>query len=272
MASSSQKVDLIVIGAMKCGTTALHSYLAQLNEFTPSTLKETDFFKSPKTVSRGEDWYHGLFTSGSEYWCETSPNYSKRHAFEGVADRIRSYNPNCKFIYIVRSPVDRIVSHYLHNRYQGREELGFSDAIRNDDNYILTTKYHYQLEPFVKQFGKDSILLLDYEELRSSPELTLSKICEFISPEQKIEFSITPLEAHITANKFQNNKLGTFISNIVGNSSIKQFLVKLPLPLNLFKSKRKISVPAVSTQDKEFIYSSLKNDIATLNNEYGVRL
>lgn len=113
--------DIIIIGAMKGGTTSLYHYLASHPDVVASRDKETDFFRSRKHFSKGIEWYRQQFRGAGTHALEASPNYTKRHKFRGVPRRMHSVLPEAKLVYVLRDPVERIISHYMHNRHHGRE-------------------------------------------------------------------------------------------------------------------------------------------------------
>ncbi|MDA3898398.1 MAG: sulfotransferase [Desulfobacteraceae bacterium] len=175
-----------VIGAMKCGTTSLHHYLSAHPEICVPQIKETDFFLENK-FHKGLDWYKKLFSQPGLKCGEVAPNYSKRHIFPGVAERMADCAPGARLIYLMRDPVDRIRSHFLHNIAAGREKkTTFSQAIRKThNNYVYTSSYYYQLKPFRTLFGDDKILLLTAESLKLKRAETLRTVFQFLEVDDR---------------------------------------------------------------------------------------
>ena len=75
----------IVIGAMRAGTTSLHSYLALHPDVFMSAKKELNFFKSDGEFSKGVEWYSAQFDGSFPVRGESSPNYTKYPVATGVA-------------------------------------------------------------------------------------------------------------------------------------------------------------------------------------------
>jgi hypothetical protein len=173
----------LVIGAMKCGTTSLYYYLAEHPEIGMSRRKETDFFLDAHgNWNRGRDWYAQQFPDDAPERGECSPNYTKRHLFDDVAERIASVCPDAKLIYLVRDPIERAVSHYQGSRQQGREERSFGAAVADAEqsNYVLTGRYHWQLQPYLDRFAAEDLLVLPTEALGTAPDATLQAVCRFL--------------------------------------------------------------------------------------------
>ena len=108
--------NLIIIGGLKCGTTSLHHYLSLHPEIAMSRPKELNFFVAELNWPLGRDWYAAHFDPKAPVRGESSPHYTNSPAFAGVADRMRDIlGEAVRLIYVVRDPIDRMLSHYLHN-------------------------------------------------------------------------------------------------------------------------------------------------------------
>ncbi len=179
----------IVIGAMKCGTTSLYYYLDAHPEIEMSIQKETDFFIRERNYEKGRAWYESRFPSGGQARGECSPNYTKTHLFPGVARRMHDLVPDVRLVYMVRDPIERIISHYVGNRVEGREDRPFSEAITEppENNYLLTSQYYRQLQPYLDVFGEDQILVRSLDALSDEPDRVLRDIQRFIGVEERGE-------------------------------------------------------------------------------------
>lgn len=170
--------DFIVIGAMRAGTTTLHRYLDAHPEIGMAREKETDFFVAERNWDRGLGWYQGLYEPGRARYGEASPNYTKHDIFPGVPERIRSTVPGCRFIYIVRDPVARVESQYKFRQVLTPGELPDDSPVWN--HIVETSRYHRQLQPYVEIFGRDSILVVDFDALIAEPRSVLRAVGDFI--------------------------------------------------------------------------------------------
>lgn len=173
--------NLIVIGGLKCGTTSLHHYLNLHPEAGMSRPKELNFFVEELNWSLGADWYRAHFPAGSEVRGETSPHYTNRPRFEGVAERmLETLGSDVRLIYMVRHPLDRLLSHYLHNVGGGYEERELSEAVADPRSaYVQRGLYAYQLDPYVEVFGLERILVVSREELGLDRDATVRRVFEF---------------------------------------------------------------------------------------------
>lgn len=177
----------IIIGAMKCGTSSLYHYLAAHPDIAMSRVKETNFFRSETDFARGVDWYESLFGPGAARG-EASPGYSQAHAFPGVPERMVSVVPDVQLVYLVRDPVERIVSHWMHNRAAGRERRSIDDALEGESShYVLTSMYGLQLEAFREHYSDDRIMVVAAEDLRKERTETVQSVCRFLGLDDGFE-------------------------------------------------------------------------------------
>jgi hypothetical protein len=125
--------DFLIIGAQKCGTTSLFSYLKECDGLIGSHLKEVHFFDREDRFSKEEKWYESHFCKwpGSKgLFFEASPTYICR---EKVPLRLKEYKSDLKLIVLLREPVGRAYSAW--NMYQQWSEEGVLPwAIANDQH------------------------------------------------------------------------------------------------------------------------------------------
>jgi hypothetical protein len=195
----------ITIGTMKGGTSSLHSYLREHPEIGMSTPKETDFFCKPDHDGHDLDWYRGLFSGSGPQFGESSPNYTKRHLFDGVVERIQTVLPDIRLIFMVRDPIDRAVSHFLHNVHKGRVDADhFATYFADLDNpALLTSRYGYQLEPFAQAYGMDRILVMASEDLRDDRAAAMKRVFEFLGVDPEFTSPKFQIDRHVTATKLE---------------------------------------------------------------------
>lgn len=192
----------LVIGATKAGTTSLYHYLKQHPDIYMSPVKETKFF----TVDEGSvvrengprGWHVGTshITTLAEYRAlfrnaenekargEASPQYLY---YPEVPQRINRHIPEVELIAVLRNPLDRAYSAFLHQTRDGQEvHSDFAAALRDEPKRIeagWSPLYHYraqgfyyeQLARYYSVFKPDKIHIYLYDDLRANPaEVTRS--------------------------------------------------------------------------------------------------
>jgi hypothetical protein len=194
----SKMPNLFVIGAMKCGTTTLHEHLQSHPHVFMCSPKEPHFFVQEMNWSKGWAWYRQLFAEAGDAAVlgESSTTYSMLPHFQGVAERIAAFNPEARFIYVLRDPVERTLSHYWHMvRFHG-EVRDMLTAIRETERWRAYSNYTMQLEPYLDAFGRERIHALTFEEMISRPEEVIRGMFAWLG----LDPSLATIEVDLRAN------------------------------------------------------------------------
>lgn len=182
--------EIYLVGAQKSGTTTLAHLLSQHPKICKCKRKEPHFFTH--NWDRGLAWYQDLFPNYKDSIClDTSTSYSmaplssqkesnitKKH--KGVPQRLYSINPNARFIYLLRDPVERTYSGYWHTVAAGREHKSFGEAIRDNPFYLDVSNYYGQLAVWLEYFPIESFLFVLFEDLKKNPEQVVKACFKFI--------------------------------------------------------------------------------------------
>ena len=172
--------DVVVIGAQKCGTSALHSYLAKHPETSMSQPKELDFFIASKNWDKGLDWYRGHFDPAARLRGESSPNYTADPVLPGVPERMAKLLPDAKLIFMARDPIDRARAQWIHNYSNRVQDKALARAVLEDDEYVARSSYHHQLSLFCEHYPLERVLVLEQDELLHDREATLRRVFAFL--------------------------------------------------------------------------------------------
>jgi hypothetical protein len=118
------KVNAVIAGFQKCGSTALHHFLSHHPDIIVSNPKEVHFFSTPNNYNKGFKYYHSFFkiplfkNLSHKILIDSSPSYSSVLYQEFAIPKLYEYNPNLKIICLVRNPIDRAFSAW--NMYKVR--------------------------------------------------------------------------------------------------------------------------------------------------------
>lgn len=202
--------NFFVIGAAKAGTTSLHSYLDRHPEIQMSATKEPRFFAGPangipyppdRVWSREE--YELLFDSAFELRGEASTDYAAHPRRQGAPERIKELVPEAKFVYLVRDPIARTISHFqmavalMGERRSLPEALGDLSELRSP--YVASSLYGTQLENYLRHFSQERMLVLDQAKLRSERRSTLARVFAFLGVDDGVE--IPGLDDELLSNR-----------------------------------------------------------------------
>jgi hypothetical protein len=219
--------DFLILGAAKCATTTLYSYLVHSPHVVWSLRKEAWFFD--KTFHRGSWWYRSFFPLRSVRNRAVRQGGAPLLVGEGSPDylfhphaprRVQQVLPEACLVVILRNPVDRAWSFYKHNLRHKVESLPFEAAIdreeerlegeleriREDDRYHSHRRQHFsylargryleQLEWWTAAFPRTRLLVLLTDDLERDPQTTVSQLTGFLGL-PPIEITV-PRKAHVS--------------------------------------------------------------------------
>lgn len=208
------QVSFIVGGAQKSGTTALDFFLRQHPEICmPHTGKEIHFFDNEKNFINKLDYdeYHCHFRplQGHRVIGETTPIYMY---WDPAPSRIWSYNPNMKWVLILRNPVDRAHSGWKMERKRQVDPLPFADAVARETercsvalplqhrvfSYLDRGYYAHQVRRLFRIFGRKNCLIILSEDLATDHAATLRRVFEFLG----VDPNVTPPAEKVFENAY----------------------------------------------------------------------
>ncbi len=207
----------LIAGTVRGATTSLHYYLEQHPEVGMSAIKEPNFFLFDgagnayvkdrsiitKSTTRRED-YEGLFrhVAARPALGEASPLYLYTRETPG---RIAEVTPNARVVAILRDPIARAWSHFLH-LYRGDATAAvdrFREAITPElaqpdvyepyeagRHFLRIGRYAAQIERYQECFGADRLLALDYAAVQRDPADVLGQVCAFIGVNTDFPFDV----------------------------------------------------------------------------------
>jgi hypothetical protein len=257
---------VMIIGAMKCGTSSLYSYLTQHPEICACVKKEPEFF-STNQQHRYHDAtdYHNLWSFDPgvhRFALEASTGYTKYPEELDIPRKIHDYGLRPKFIYLVRNPFERIRSH--------REQLArlFPDFDRStpltSDTFVNTSSYSLQLAQYRRYFPKRCFLVLDFDELKIHPQRCVSKVCAFLGLSDRQMPDVYPVH-HQTVSRAQ-----TLMEK---NAILRQAARIAPKPIRKFSQQileRVFRTPDWTSRERDIVQKRLANDMYCFQAEYGI--
>jgi len=174
--------NMIVIGAMKCASTALHRNLSLHPEIAMSQPKELRFFLKQDPSAEALAAYRSHFNPLAPVRGESTPGYTRGSVYPGVAARMAALIPEARLLYIVRDPIDRICSHWRHLVAARREPRSLERCLDDlDDNPLVDPSlYRAQLDAYLPHFARDRIYVTSLETLRVDPVAEMREIFGFL--------------------------------------------------------------------------------------------
>jgi hypothetical protein len=190
-----ERLDFILAGAQKSGTTALHYFLSRHPDIAMGDQQEIHFFDNDMHFVSAVDYEelhkHYPPLAPSMIAGDCSPSYLYH---EPAAERIWKYNANIKLVIILRNPVERAFAHWNMQRFKGREPLDFFDAVREEQTrirgtppvearrfaYISRGFYGRQLERVFKFFPHEQVKAVKFEDFRVNQRETVTSVLSFL--------------------------------------------------------------------------------------------
>lgn len=184
--------DFLIIGEMKCGTTALYKYVTEHPQIEPAKRKELAFFNIH--FNKGVRWYQHQFPNHPKHLTGEASGYLK---FPDVARKVAGVIPHVKLIVILRNPVDRVYSHYHMHVKKRRIAMPFEKAIQTIPGYLDQGKYAWKLKKWMEIFPDNQFLIIQNETLNKTPQKTMNGVFRYLGLH---DFSVNVHKKYNTQN------------------------------------------------------------------------
>jgi hypothetical protein len=175
--------DFMIVGAMKCGTSTLQAQLATQDGVFMTTPKEPNFFSDDDIYARGLEWYQALYADAArgDLTGEASTHYTKLPTYPETQTRMQAALPSIpRIIYMIRNPLERAVSHYIHEWTEARMGKDPVAEFRRHPEITDYSRYAMQIAPFIEAAGADRVFLTSLEQIKEDPDAEFARIARFL--------------------------------------------------------------------------------------------
>ena len=258
--------DFFIVGGMKCATSSLHEQLQLLPGIFMSAPKEPNFFSDDPVYRRGFAWYCALFdgAKAGDLLGESSTHYAKLPTYPHAVSRIASAVRSPKIIYVMRHPLDRLVSQYIHEWSQGNIREPIDKAVETHPELIEYSRYYYQLQPYLSRFGHDSVLPLFFDRLHADPDGELQRLCNFIGYKKPVLWRTDLAPSNVSSQRIRKFPL----YNLLVESAPMQVLRRRLIPRSVRNGiKRRLTMrerPQLSLENQRQLCRIFDRDLAQL--------
>jgi len=201
--------DLLIVGAMKSGTTTLFRDLeAHPGVFFPADKEPGNLGDDEVLTDAGRRRYAAMFArAGSDQVAaEASTAYTKRPDIEGSARRaLEVCGPETRIVYIVRDPVMRLRSHHYHEFARGNMPRDIGEAVETHPELVSYSRYAWQIGPWIEAFGEDRVRIVPLEDYVADRRGMSSAMHRFLGLEARPDL-IEPEKVH---NKGDDKPINT---------------------------------------------------------------
>ena len=270
---SHNKPNFLVVGAAKSGTTSLFNYLTQHSEIFIPEVKECRFFSQlpknykglgaeffPNSGITNERVYFKLFCEHEDKVCGDMSN-DYLYYYEKSIKNIKKYLGNeIKIVIVLRNPIDRAYSNYMHHIRDGWENISFEQALDDENrrieenwgwsyHYVKTGMYYYQVKAYLDNFRQTKIYF--FEELKFK-DILLKDLCTFLEVRFTKELKDNK---EYNVSGYPRNKL---VHNFLNKDNAIKKIIK-PV-VNSILPKGSIQKVVSNIQNKNLKKVSMKND------------
>lgn len=211
--------DFFIVGAPKCGTTALHDYLGQHPEIFVSRVKEPTFFGSdlvrPGASRRTLDEYLALFADARSDQRVGESSTAYLSSLRAPAE-IFGFNPASQVIAMLRNPIDVLHAYHSQLLYQGEEDIeDFGEALAAETGrrerasaaatpasdvrfYRSVVSFADQIARYLEQFGRRRVHVVIYDDFRQDVSVEFELVLRFLEVDPLVR---PPSFATINPNK-----------------------------------------------------------------------
>jgi len=292
--------NLLIVGAAKGGTTALHYALDQHPDVYMSKKKEPGYFVWPEEnlqfINNGElitqprflvnhlDDYLKLFEDGKNKKIRGESSTTYLFFYQKAVYNIKKIHPdpaNVNVVIMLRNPVDRAFSQYMHKLRDGAESLSFEEALekeqwREENNwhfdYQYTKRgfYYEQVKTFLENFPLTKIFL--FEDLKNETEKVLNDLQQFLGLELKVldagdELNVSGKPKVESVNRFLKKK--NPIKEFVGKLLPKDLRRRLRLKVQSTVYKYNLEKETMNPETREKLQGVFHDDVMKLQELIG---
>lgn len=273
----------LIIGTMKGGTTSLYHYVRDHPQVFMPKYKAPEFFVEKSNWHRGVDWYRRQFAGAGDAVAvgEASNTYTKYPRISGVPEKMAEHIPEARFVYVVRNPIERILSHYRTKVAEGAETAPLEEVIVNKPWYVDICRYALQIDQYLEYFDRGRLLVITSDDLRNERHATVRRVYEFLDVDPDFLPPDIDREFYRTRDRAARSPIPLWLRRRLKKHfpATKRFKELENNLLVRLKKLRPTSTkngkpggprpPAVSEPVREYVEAELREDVRRLRSHLG---
>lgn len=226
--------QVYLIGAAKAGTTYLASLLWQHPRVHVARPKEPEFFSFDEHFAKGIESYASIYAGAppDHVLIDGSTGYTRYPEYPHTADRLATHSPDAKLIYLMRHPVERAYSHFIHRwskelHWNEPFSVPFEQHIETDTMCINSSDYRMQVQQYLKHFPEESILCVFSHDLKANQQAVVNRVCAFIGIENHSDFCVPPSKGKNESQAFLESRVRSVVTERLKATPILSNAIKL---------------------------------------------
>jgi hypothetical protein len=268
--------NFLHIGPSKSGSTWLHEVLILHPEIYLSQAKDLYFFS--RYYDRGPGWYRAQFRDAQKEHKvigEVCPDYL---ACAEAPERIRAcLGPDVRLMVTLREPTSRAFSSYLYLQKHGQAAPTFRDTALTDPDLLNEGRYATHLRRYLSYFDRKSLNIALFDDLEADPQAFLDGVTSWLGVARQ-EGSPELLQARLPASKARwlplavLAKRGANMVRRLDGAELVGRLKRSPLTQRLLYQPLGDARPTMSAEDIAFVREQLEEEVAGVEDEFGIPL
>ena len=295
--------SFLVVGAPKAGTSSLYQYLQKHPDIYLPDQKELHYWSSAalaeNTSGPGDQYSLLNVVTTWRYYCQhykaaalekqlgdVSPSYL--YFYNRVIPELKRQLPAVKIIIMLRDPIERAYSNYLHQQRLTYEPLSFAEALdcelkRSNAGYsdfwryAAHSQYFLPCVAYVKAFGIANVHFITFEELKDNPSDVMSNVFSFLDVDEN--FRPDNLDKiYNSGGRFKESLLMRFLLRpsrfkSYFYNSLNEEWIRAYRSLKLkFTASRKLPIPEIPREVRAQLTALFRDDVEALSSKYDVNV
>lgn len=259
---------------MKSATSTLHDQLARQPGVFMSTPKEPNFFSDDAVWMNKLAWYRALFDAApaGAVCGESSTHYTKLPTHPHAAERLHAHLPGARLVYVMRHPVDRLVSHYVHEWTMRVIAEPINEAARTRPELIDYSRYAMQLRPWLDRFRLERVLPVFFERLTRSPQPEFQRVCRFVGVPGEPKWDNEAKAKNVSSERQRRSPIRDRVLDIGVLKTLRRTLLPESVR-NRIKSRWRMQArPELSPDALRWVTERLDPDLRDLGRMLGLEL
>lgn len=237
-------LSLMIVGAQKAGTTALKDLLSSHFEVLGHPQAEFAYFSDLATYTEDAPAvFKRHFTIGDKSTSKVMIAKNANLYYDPDAlSRLQQFNPSCKIVFIIRNPVDRAISSYRMEKFNGwmKSEVNvLREGLNDDEGETNARKFFINLGDYLphymnmlEHFDRDNIIVIRYEDFKSKPQEVSQSLFSMIGVDHSIKLD-TSIRSNVTT-KSRSKTASSFLTWLKSERNIFKITVRKIVPYGFY--------------------------------------
>jgi len=233
--------------------------------------KEPNYFSDDQQYARGMAWYEALFEAAQpdDLCGESSTHYTKLPTYPKTIERMTQALTDVKIMYVIRHPIDRLISHYIHAWTENWLRDPLETAVDTYPDLVNYSRYAYQIEPYVEAYGAERVGIVFFERLVSNPQSVLDAVAAFIGYEGNVTWHTDLERQNVSSERLRKSPWRDAVVNAPVLSHIRKGLVPRSVREWVKGFWRMQSRPELSVERMRCLEQRFNADLAELGTLIG---